>query len=137
MGVFQRIFGISVTSKPGDEGCFTVRDGTVQVDLARATELSTPGAALRLESTELPERLMVLHGLDGTYRAYTNRCACSGWRVDPVPGEHKVRCCTMARSTYSYEGEKLSGPAKGDLITHPVQVAGGTLTITLVPDDPE
>jgi len=74
---------------------------------------------------------MVLHGLDGVHRAYTNTCACSGWRIDPVPGEHKVRCCTLAQSTYDYDGHKLSGPAKGDLTTHQVSVADGRLTITL------
>ncbi len=131
MAIFRRIFGISVTSTPSDEGCVTVRDGTVVVDLSRAPELSTPGTALRFETHELPERLMVLHGLDGTYRAYTNRCACAGWRIDPVPGEHKVRCCTLAASTYSYDGEKLSGPAKDDLPTHPVEEDGETLRITL------
>ncbi len=135
MGIFHRIFGISVTSTPSDEGCVSIEEATVRVDLTRATELSTPGAALRLELGELPERLMVLHGLDGEFRAYTNRCACSGWRIDPVPGEHKVQCCTLARSTYSYEGEKLSGPAKGDLPTHPVERDGDTLIIALVPPD--
>jgi nitrite reductase/ring-hydroxylating ferredoxin subunit len=129
MGVFQRIFGISVTSKPSDEGCFAIEDGIVRVDLARAPELASPGSALRLESAELPDRLMVLHGIDGTFRAYTNHCACSGWRIDPVPGEHKVRCCTMARSTYDYDGVKLSGPAKADLTTHPVEKDGDTLVI--------
>ena len=133
MALFKRIFGISVTSTPGDERCFTARDGAVEVDLTRARELSIPGAALRLESAELPARLMVLHGLDGTYRAYTNHCACSGWRIDPVAGEHKVRCCTLAQSTYDYDGKKLSGPAKGDLATHQVEVDGDKLTITLSP----
>ena len=133
MPIFKRIFGFSVTSAPADEGCFTVRDGIVEVDLARATELATPGAALRLESPDLSDRLMVLHGIDGTYRAYTNHCACSGWRIDPVPGERKVRCCTLARSTYDYAGKKLSGPAKGDLTTHGAEADGDTLTITLKP----
>ena len=134
MPLLKRIFGISVTATPADEGCFTVREGVVELDLARATELSVPGAALRLESPDLQDRLMVLHGLDGTYRAYTNRCACAGWRIDPVPGEHKVRCCTLAQSTYDYDGKKLSGSAKGDLTTHPVEVAEDKLTITLAAD---
>ncbi len=131
MSLFKRIFGISVTSIPGDAGCFSFRDGVIEVDLARAAELSSPGSALRLESADLPDRLMLLHGLDGTYRAYTNHCACSGWRIDPVPGEHKVQCCTLARSTYDYDGKKLSGPAKDDLTSHAVVVEGEKLTITL------
>ena len=137
MPLLKRIFGISVTSIPADEGCFTARDGVVELDLARATELAIPGAALRLESAGLPDRLMVLHGIDGTYRAYTNHCACSGWRIDPVPGEHKVRCCTLAQSTYDYDGKKLSGPAKGDLTTHQVEVDGDKLTIVLTAGQPE
>ncbi len=133
MAMIKRVFGISVTSTPADEGCYTAQGGTVQLDLSRAPELSAAGAALRLESPDLPDRLMVLHGIDGVFRAYTNHCACAGWRIDPVPGEHKVRCCTLAQSTYDYDGKKLSGSAKTDLTTHAVEVDGDQLTITLTP----
>lgn len=131
MAVLKRIFGISVTSLPTDAGCSALRDGVVEVDLTRAPELTTPGSALRLESEDLPERLLVLHGLDGTFRAYTNRCACAGWRIDPVPGEPKVRCSTMAQSTYDYDGRKLSGSARGDLTLHEVEADGDRLLIRL------
>ncbi len=131
MAVLKRLFGISVSTLPADEGCSALRDGVVEVDLSRAPELTSPGSALRLESADLPDRLLVLHGLDGTFRAYTNRCACAGWRIDPVPGEHKVRCCTTMRSTYDYDGRKLSGSAKGDLTVHAVEVDEGRLLIRL------
>jgi len=133
MALIKRVFGISVTPTPADPGCFTAQDGTILLDLSRAPELTAAGAAVRLESADLPDRLMVMHGIDGIYRAYTNHCACAGWRIDPVPGEHKVRCCTLAQSTYDYDGKKLSGSAKGDLTTHAVVEDGGKLTITLTP----
>jgi cytochrome b6-f complex iron-sulfur subunit len=131
MALLKRVFGISVTSTPADEGCFTLGEGIVEIDLARAPELRVEGSALRLESTDLTDRLLILHGIDGTFRAYTNVCACAGWRIDPVPGEQKVRCCTLAQSTYDYDGKKLSGSAKGDLTTHAVEVDGDTLVVTL------
>ncbi len=131
MAVLKRLFGLPVSPLPSDDGCFTPGDGVVEVDLSRATELAAPGSALRLESADLPDRLLVVHGLDGTFRAYTNRCACAGWRIDPVPGEPKVRCCTTMQSTYDYDGTKLSGSARGDLETHPVDRVGDCLQIRI------
>ncbi len=65
------------------------------------------------------------------FRAYKNNCACSGWRLDPVDGEEKVRCCTLASSTYDYDGKRLSGPAKKDLETYPVEQIARSLLIRL------
>ena len=111
----KRMLCISMSPQPGDAACYAVTGDTVEIDLSRAPELKAPGGALRLEGGKLPDRILVVHGVDGRFRAFRNRCACAVFRVDPVPGEEKIRCCTLMQSTYDYTGKRLSGSAREDL----------------------
>jgi len=129
--VLKRLFCISVTPLASDPRCLTVTAEAVTIDLDRAPELAAPGGSLRLESDLVPDRIIVVHGVDGRFYAYANHCACGGFRIDPVPGEPKIRCCTLAQSTYDYEGSRISGPAKDSLTTYPVTAEGTTLRIDL------
>ena len=108
---FQRLLGISATAKPGTEGCWVYADGKLVVDLSKAVELKTPGGAIRLEGKNLPKRVLVVYGEDGEYRAFHNRCTHLGHRrLDPVPGTGTVQCCSVNKSTYDSDGNKIFGP---------------------------
>jgi nitrite reductase/ring-hydroxylating ferredoxin subunit len=129
--VIKRLFCISVTSPVSDPGSLTFAADSITIDLGRAPELAAEGGAMRLESESLPDRIIVVHGIDDQYYAYGNHCACGGFRIDPVPGERKIRCCTLAQSTFDYEGNRLSGSAKDPLTTYPVTCEGPTVRIDL------
>ena len=129
--IFQRIFGISATALPQDPDCWTYADGRVQIDLDRAPELARPGGAVRLEKKDLPERVLVVHGDDGTFHAFANRCRHMGRRLDPVPGTETVQCCSVSKSTYDYQGKMLTGAAKGPVAVYAVAADDGKLTIRL------
>jgi nitrite reductase/ring-hydroxylating ferredoxin subunit len=58
---------------------------------------------------------MLLHGLDGQYHAFRNRCPHKGRRLDPVDKTAKVQCCCLSRSTFDYSGNVMSGPCKTSL----------------------
>jgi nitrite reductase/ring-hydroxylating ferredoxin subunit len=131
MGFFRRLFGICVTPTPGDQDCWSVEGNRVVIQRNRAPELSQAGGAIRLEGKGLTNRLLVLHGVDGKLHAYSNRCTCAGWRIDPVAGEEKVRCCTMGASTFDYSGKRLSGSGKTDLQAYPVETGTDTLVVNL------
>jgi nitrite reductase/ring-hydroxylating ferredoxin subunit len=105
-------------------------NGQLMIDLNRVPELSNPGGAIRLEGLNLPERILVVHGDDGQFRAFRNRCRHMGRRLDPVPGTQAVQCCSISKSTYSYEGSVVYGPAKGPVEVFAVQHANGKLVIT-------
>lgn len=126
-----RMFCCSMSPPPQDAACRSLSGDTLVITLAHAPELAAPGGALRLEGDDLPDRILVVHGLDGRFRAYRNHCACGGFRVDPVPNEEKIRCCTLMQSTYDYEGHRLSGSAKKDLDLLPLEHAEGILRIDL------
>ena len=129
--IFQRILGICATGQPADEGCWTFDSGKIIVDLVRAPELARRNGAIRLESKSLPARVLVIHGDDGEYHAFRNRCTHMGRRLDPVPGSQHVQCCSIGRSTFDYGGKTVSGPANEDLATRAVTVEGSKLLIAL------
>jgi nitrite reductase/ring-hydroxylating ferredoxin subunit len=119
---FQRLLGIPVTGKPRIDSCWNYADGKLTISLSEAAELKTPGGAARFEGNDLPVRLLVVHGEDGEYRAYKNRCTHMGHRrLDPVPGTSTVQCCSVNKSTYDREGSKIFGPAPDPVTRYPVE----------------
>jgi nitrite reductase/ring-hydroxylating ferredoxin subunit len=129
--VFQRLFGRSATSEPVDEGCWTYADNRIEIDLSRAPELAEKGQGFRLEGKNLPQRILIIRGEDGTYHAFDNRCQHMGRRLDPVSGTETIQCCSVSKSTYDYNGNPLFGPAKKAVATLDTKVDKGKLVVTL------
>jgi len=129
--ILQRLFGISATKAPSDGGCWTYSDRRLEIDLKRAPELSEPGGAIRLEGKNLPDRVLVIHGNDGSYRAFRNRCKHMGRRLDPVPQTATVQCCSVSKTTYAYDGNVLHGPAKEPVESFQVTSAEGQLVVVI------
>jgi len=129
-GFFQRIFGLPETPKPIDPQCWAFSDGKIMIDLKRATELKKPGGALRLEGAGLPMRVLVIRGDDGKFHAFHNRCTHIGHRrLDPVPGQGTVQCCSVGKSTYTHDGKKIYGPSTRPINTFKVEVEGERLIV--------
>ncbi|MEW6366920.1 MAG: Rieske 2Fe-2S domain-containing protein [Acidobacteriota bacterium] len=127
----QRLFGLPVTQPPQDPHCWRYEGGEVVVDLSRAPEITRRGGGIRLEGKGLPDRVLVIHGEDGRYHAFRNRCGHMGRRLDPVPGTETVQCCSVGKTTYDYGGKALHGPAKKPAGCHAVQVEDGRIRISL------
>jgi nitrite reductase/ring-hydroxylating ferredoxin subunit len=133
LGFLKRLFGICETQPPADDECWTSADGKLEVVLDRVPELSVKGGAVRLEGPYLPKRLLVVHGEDGQYHAFPNRCTHMGnRRIDPVPEEDRIRCCSVGKSTFDYSGQRISGSAKEPLEPLTLEREGGKLIISVV-----
>jgi cytochrome b6-f complex iron-sulfur subunit len=130
MGFFKAILGICETPLL-DEGLWTVDGGQVNLRLGQARALSPAGGAVRLEGNGLPSSVLVVHADGGEYLAFQNRCTHGGRRIDPVEGKRELRCCSVGHSRFDYQGNKLSGSAKGPLTVYPVQKQGEELIVTL------
>jgi nitrite reductase/ring-hydroxylating ferredoxin subunit len=128
---FQRLFGRCLTKPPADAGCWSVAEGEVTIDLARAPELARPDGALRLEGDGLPTRLLVVQDPNGEYHAFENHCTHGKRRLDPIPGEGLVQCCSLGRSTFDTQGRSVHGPGKSPIRCHPVTAENGTVRIRL------
>ncbi|ACN15506.1 iron-sulfur cluster-binding protein (Rieskeprotein, 2Fe-2S protein) [Desulforapulum autotrophicum HRM2] len=129
---FQRLLGISATTMPIIEDCWDYSDGKLIIDLGKALELATPGGASRFEGKNLPKRVLVVYGEDGEYRAFHNYCTHLGHRrLDPVPGTNTVQCCSISKSTYDPDGEKIFGPAPHPIIRFPVKKEQENLIVSI------
>jgi nitrite reductase/ring-hydroxylating ferredoxin subunit len=115
MGLFQRILGISKTKPPEDPESWTYNRGKVVIDWARVPELHKPCGAVRLEGRGLPDRILLIYGMDGEFHAFKNKCTHMGRRLDPGGDISMVQCCSLSKSTFDYAGNVVSGPAKGPL----------------------
>jgi nitrite reductase/ring-hydroxylating ferredoxin subunit len=131
MGFFKRLFGICQTQPPQDPSCWRVTGDQVEVDLSRASELAEPNGAIRLEGPNLDKRILVIRGEDGQHHAYVNKCTHGGRRLDPLPGTNGLECCSVGKSRFSYDGKRIGGSAKDDLIPLAVTESEGKVTIAL------
>jgi nitrite reductase/ring-hydroxylating ferredoxin subunit len=130
MGFFKRLLGISATRQPADMGCWQYVKGEITIDLSRAPELTLKGTAIRLEGRHLPVRILVVHGEDGIFYAFKNKCTHSGRRIDLLSGNKQLQCCSVSKSTFDYEGKKVAGPAKGPLVKLKTEVKDGKVVIS-------
>lgn len=131
MGLLSRILGISRTKPPADLQCWSYADGKVEIDLSRATELADTGGAVRLEGGGLPMRVLVIKDDQGEYRAYHNKCTHMGRRIDVLPGQLQLECCSVNKSKFDVEGKQMSGPTKGPLKSFPTAIQDGRLIVDL------
>ena len=131
MTILKRIFGICETGKPEDAGAWKFSNGKVEIEWSRVPELRTPCGAVRLEGRGLPERILVVYGIDGQFHAFKNRCPHMGRRLDPVVGSAAVRCCSLFISTFDYTGNVMSGPAKESLKRFRVETQKCKVVISL------
>ncbi len=129
--IFQRLFGKPATPLAGDQGAATLVEGNVVLALDRLPELTEKNGAVRLESEALPVRLLVFRDGDGNLRAYRNECAHAKRRLDPIPGEKHLQCCSMGHTTYDYQGQVVAGDVEGSVTPYPVREEGDQAIIEI------
>lgn len=130
-GFFNRLLGKPATDYPQDPGCWHFSDKKIIVELSKAPELANPGGAIRIEGNNIPDRVVLIHGDDGKYHAFLNKCKHANRRIDPVPGAFIVQCCSLNRTTYDYNGNVLKGAAKEPIKVYNVEIDNGKLIISI------
>lgn len=110
--IIQRIFGIPAT-KCATEGSWSLDGKNVRIDLGRVMEVAAPGTGVRIEGKGLPERILLIHGTDGEFHAFRNRCTHGGRRLDS--SGDGVQCCSVGKSFFDINGTIMSGSAKKNL----------------------
>ncbi|MES0328867.1 MAG: Rieske (2Fe-2S) protein [Dehalococcoidales bacterium] len=131
MSVFKAILGICET-KELDSTSWRMDGGKVVVKLEDAPELNRKGGAIYLKGGELAKPLLLVRAEDGSMLAFANRCShLLGRKVDPVPGESRLRCCSLGHSEYGYDGQVIKGPAKEPLKKYTVEIDNGDIVVTL------
>jgi cytochrome b6-f complex iron-sulfur subunit len=127
---FKALLGICETP-PLDTELWTAEGNQVTIRLGEAAALTPIGGGARLEGKGLVSSVLIVHAGDDDYLAFENRCTHGRRRLDPVEGRAELRCCSVSHSRFDYEGNKLSGPAKGPLKKYAVEKRGEELIVTL------
>jgi Rieske Fe-S protein len=127
----DRVLGIPDTQLPIIEGAWSFADGVLSLDLSKLPELDELGGAVRIEGAVLPEPILVVLGEDARFYAFQNVCTHAGRSIDPLAGTMTLQCCSVSSSTFDYQGNVLSGPAKSPLTSYPLALEGDQLLITL------
>jgi Rieske Fe-S protein len=130
IGFIKAILGICKT-QPLNPELWNREDSKLRVRLTQVPELSQAGGAVYLDDETLENPVLVVRARDDEYLAFKNACPHLGRKIDPVPGEPFLRCCSVMHSTFDYEGRKISGPADGGLTKYQVELEGSDLIIWL------
>ena len=130
MSIFKAIFGICQTKKL-DNGLWQLDGDTIRIKIDQVSELAHSSGAVYLKGDGLEDPVLVLKNNEGEFMALKNKCTHGGRKIDPVPGENKLKCCSVNHSTFDNEGNVLSGPAKGPLTIYKVTKDGDSLVIKL------
>ena len=133
MKILTRIFGICETKPPENPDCWRYSSGRLEIDLSKIPKLNEKDTAIRLEGKGLPNRLLVVRGGDDVYHAFENRCTHFGRRLDPLPGQPLLECCSIGKSTFNFSGSIISGSGKGPIKSYPVEKSGDKLLVSLYP----
>jgi len=129
-GFIKAILGICQT-KPLSSDLWSLEEGKVRVKLSQMPEPLPKGGAVYLAGQGLSMPILILRTEGDRYLAFANRCTHAKRKLDPVPGESKLRCCSVFHSTFDLDGNRLSGPAKEPLTCHAVEQSDGDLIVTL------
>jgi cytochrome b6-f complex iron-sulfur subunit len=131
MGIFQAILGICKTKQLDDE-LWSIKDGSLSFKLSDATDLAKEDGAVYLKKRQgMKDHVLVVHSGKDQYYAYKNRCTHFGRKIDPIPSQKKLKCCSINHSQFNMDGEVLSGPAKGNLVRYKISKDGDTVNIDL------
>lgn len=131
MKFIKRLFGKCETREPSDNGSWTYDNREIKIDLSKTPELADPGSAVRVEGKGMQERVLVVHGPDGKFHAFLNKCTHMGRRIDPLPGKEMIECCSVSKSTFTYSGDCVSGAARDSLPVFKVISKDNNLVIKL------
>lgn len=128
---FKSIAGICET-RPLDPALWKVENGRIHIQLSRVPALQQPDGAVYLKGRGLQYPVLIVRKPDNAFLACADRCTHIGHRkLDPVPGQNRLRCCSVNHSTYDYQGKRLSGPAKKNLTLYEAEQEGDALWVVL------
>ena len=130
MSIFKAVLGICDT-KPLGGDLWSLEGNKARVKLSQMPEPLVKGGAVYLKGGGLSKPVLLLRTEDDRYLAFEDRCTHFGRKLDPIPGEEKLRCCSLFHSTYDLDGKNISGAAKRPLPSYVVEQSDGDLVITL------
>ncbi len=130
VGFIKSILGICET-KPLSQDQWSLEGDKVRVKLSQKPDIIVKGGGAYLKGPGLKQPILVVRTDDDKYLAFSDLCPHGHRKIDPMPGQRMLRCCSFNHSTFDYEGKSLSGPAKESLPHYTVEMDKGDLLVKL------
>ena len=102
----------------------------IEINLESYPELKIPGGYLPIAEIMSGLRLILVHSLQGKYLALNMSCSHKGADVE-LNKDKTGLVCSLHNSNFNLQGERVSGPARRDLVTFDVVQNGSILSIHL------
>jgi len=130
-GIYKSICGICETERL-DSALWSVEGETLMVKVGEVPQLAEKDGAVYVQGEGLATPVLVVKTGDGEFAAFENRCTHLPHRkLDPVPGEDRLRCCSISHSRFDMEGKPVSGPGTEPIMRYETALSDGNLTIAL------
>ena len=130
VGILKALLGKCET-KELDPGLWSIENGVVRVKLGEVDELAIKGGAVYLQGRGLDIPILIVRTEDDRYLAFANKCTHGGRKIDHVPSESRLRCCSLGHSNYDYNGNVVKGMAKRPITKHETKISDADLIIKL------
>ena len=123
--------GLCCTTEELPASSFTVKGGSILIDLKRSPALSKPGSAVRVVDLDRNINLIVVHPEKNRFAALDRSCTHGGAQVAYNRRNRTVHCSSWGQSEFALNGDVLGGSAKKPLRNYAARRSGGTLEILL------
>jgi len=110
---------------------FTLADNTLTIDLSTEPVLSKVGGAVKIRHTALPDGMIIAHVEDNRFEVASLLCTHRGVEVEYDHAQNNFECASLGSSTFSFDGNRISGPAKKPLIEYEAVTTNSTLIIKI------
>jgi len=130
IGIIKALMGKCETRQL-DPTLWSLENSQIRLNLGQVTELATKGGAVYLQGKGLDKPVLIVRTEDDRYLAFANACTHGGRKIDHVPGESRLRCCSVGHTTYDYDGNVIKGLAKGPIAKYETEVTGTDLIVRL------
>ena len=130
VGFLKALAGICET-KPLDQDMWQLEGNQITLYVDDFMQFKSPTGAVLIKGKGLKPPVLIVRGDDGQFYSFANACTHMGRKLDPVAGKRVLRCCSVNHSTFDYEGNKLSGPAKKPLKLYKTDLKDDEIVVTL------
>jgi len=115
-----------------DAGAYTVKDGKLEIDLGKATQLATVGGSVKIIDPALSDSLIVVRTGDEQYVVASLICTHRGKvELNYQHDQKRFKCASLGSSKFGLDGKNLGGPADKPLRIYKVSKTDGALVVAL------
>ncbi|MFC2123596.1 Rieske (2Fe-2S) protein [Bacteroidota bacterium] len=110
-----------------------LNNGEVKILLDDVPKLKEKGYGMKFKVSgpDKEIKLVLVHANDDQFYALENKCTHGGRELEYKTDDEIMRCTSFGHSKFELDGDKVKGPADGDVLTFPVSLYQNEMVITI------